>query len=70
MAPLYLFCYLAVGYCCLDGGVSSLKTSDSGLRVGSFNIQVFGQTKFSKNWVVQVLCKVSHFLVNCCIEKF
>ncbi len=29
------------------------------LRVGSFNIQVFGLTKLSKTDVVDVLCKVS-----------
>ena len=41
-----------------------------GLRVGAFNIQVFGKTKFGKQEVVKVLSQVSHashgFLCNAC----
>jgi len=56
MAPVYLaFCVVLS----LLSGLSSLTAVDGGLAVGSFNIQVFGPAKFSKENVVEVLCRVS-----------
>lgn len=40
-------------------GDSYLKATEDEIRVGSFNVQVFGLTKLGKNEVVEILCKVS-----------
>ena len=48
MITLILCCFLAI----------SVQADTDQLRIGAFNIQVFGKTKFGKTEVVETLTKV------------
>ena len=63
---VFMLCWLFAPVECFlfndqtDGSDSLPSLAEPPLRIGSFNIQVFGTTKMSQSDIVNVLVKVKH----------